>query len=88
MKKTILPLLTGAFLTAGLLCTSCKGQVTINGENGTDTIVFNTDSIREININVQTNGTTSSKGVSSDSSTNNNEKDTPDTLSSSAADQL
>lgn len=88
MKKMILSLLTGAFLTTGLLCTSCKGQVTINGENGTDTIVFNTDSIREININVQTNGTTSSNGVSSDSSTHNNEKNNPDTLSSSAADQL
>ncbi len=88
MKKTILTFLVGAFLTAGLLYTSCKGQVTINGENGTDTIVFNTDSIREININVQTNGTTSPNEVSSDSSNNNNEKDTPDTLSNSAADKL
>ena len=87
MKHSIFILLAGTFLIIGTFI-SCRGKVTISGDNGTDTIVFNTDSIREININVQTNGTTSSKGVSSDSSTNNNEKDTPDTLSSSAADQL
>jgi len=54
MKKTILILIAGVALTAGLF-TSCRGKVTINGANGSDTIEFNTDSIHEININVQTN---------------------------------
>ena len=54
MKKAILILIAGTALTAGIL-TSCRGKVTISSDKGTDTIVFNTDSIQQININVQTN---------------------------------
>jgi hypothetical protein len=63
MKLTILTLLAGALLTLGLLA-SCRGKVTISGDNGTDTLEFNTDSIREININVKTNDATSENSVS------------------------
>lgn len=63
MKPTILTLLAGALLTLGLLA-SCRGKVTISGDNGTDTIEFNTDSIREININVKTNDATSQNSIS------------------------
>lgn len=55
MRKTIFTLIAGTALTAGLLFASCHGKVTISGDNGTDTLEFNTDSIREININVKTN---------------------------------
>ena len=55
MRKTIFTLIAGTALTAGLLLASCHGKVTISGDNGTDTLEFNTDSIREININVKTN---------------------------------
>lgn len=55
MRKTIFVLTAGTLLTTGLLSTACKGTVTINGDKGSDTIEFNTDSIQEININVQTN---------------------------------
>lgn len=54
MKKTILILIAGTALTVGFL-TSCRGKVTISSDKGTDTIEFNTDSIQQININVQTN---------------------------------
>ena len=54
MKK-ILTLIAGTALTAGLLI-SCRGNMTGNGENGSDSIEFNTDSMQEMNINAQTNG--------------------------------
>lgn len=54
MKKAILILIAGTALTAGVL-TSCRGKVTISSDKGTDTIEFDTDSIHQININVQTN---------------------------------
>ena len=63
MKKPILSLLAGAILTLGLLA-SCRGKVTVSGDNGTDTLEFNTDSIREISINVKTNDATSESSVS------------------------
>lgn len=47
--------MAGAALTTMLLTASCQGKVTIHSDKGTDTIEFNTDSILEININVQTN---------------------------------
>lgn len=62
MKHSTLTLLTGAALTVVLLA-SCRGKVTISGNNGTDTLEFNTDSIREININVQTTNTTTGDTV-------------------------
>ena len=52
MKHSIFILLAGAFLIIGTFI-SCRGKVTISGDNGTDTIVFNTDSIKQTNINVQ-----------------------------------
>lgn len=55
MKKTIFALITGTLLTAGMLSTSCKGKMTINSDKGTDTIEFNTENIKEINIDVETN---------------------------------
>ena len=64
MKKAISILIAGAALTAGLLATSCRGKVTINSENGSDTIEFDTDSIRQININVQTTGGSSASNAS------------------------
>ncbi len=62
MKESILTLLAGAILTLGLLA-SCRGKVTISDDNGTDTLEFNTDSIRTININVQTNNATTGDTV-------------------------
>ena len=52
MKHSIFILLAGAFLIIGTFI-SYRGKVTISGDNGTDTIVFNTDSIKQMNINVQ-----------------------------------
>ena len=54
MKKDFFAFMLGAAILVGLL-TTCRGKVTINGADGSDTIEFNTDSIREININVQSN---------------------------------
>lgn len=56
MKRNIFTIMSGAVMMATLLTTtSCKGKVTISGADGSDTIEFNTDSIKEININLQTN---------------------------------
>lgn len=52
MKHSIFILLAGTFLIIGTFI-SCRGKVTISGDNGTDTIVFNTDSIKQMSINVQ-----------------------------------
>lgn len=65
MRKTTFILMAGTALTALLLTASCRGRVTINRANGTDTLEFNTDSIREININVQTNNITSASDTAS-----------------------
>lgn len=55
MRKTTFTLIAGAALMTMPLIISCRGKVTINGANGSDTIEFNTDSIREIEINLQSN---------------------------------
>lgn len=62
MKQTIFTLFAGAFLCVGLLA-SCRGKVTISGENGTDTLEFNTDSIKQVNINVQVGNKTADDAV-------------------------
>ncbi|MBO4673158.1 MAG: hypothetical protein J5616_02270 [Bacteroidaceae bacterium] len=54
MKKNFFTIMLGAAVLIGLL-TTCRGKVTISGTEGSDTIEFNTDSVREINIDVQTN---------------------------------
>lgn len=51
MRKTIFTLLAGVAMTACLL-SACRGQVTIKSDKGTDTIVFDTDSVQNININM------------------------------------
>lgn len=53
MKKTLLSLFAAAGLFV-LVLTACQGRVTVQGENGkTDTIEFNTDTIRQVNISIQ-----------------------------------
>lgn len=53
MNKTILSVIAVAgFCT--LMLSACQGRVTVQGENGqTDTIEFNTDTIRNVNISIQ-----------------------------------
>lgn len=52
MKKTIFTILAGIALTTCLL-SSCRGQVTIKTDKGTDTIMFDSDSVQNININME-----------------------------------
>jgi len=52
MKTTIFTILVGIVLTTCLL-SSCRGQVTIKTDKGMDTIVFDTDSVQNININME-----------------------------------
>ena len=52
MRKTIFTILAGIALTTCLL-SACRGQVTIKTDKGTDTIVFDSDSVQNININVE-----------------------------------
>lgn len=54
MRKTIFTLFAGVAMAICLLC-SCRGQVTIKSDKGTDTIVFDTDSMQSININMNAN---------------------------------
>ena len=52
MKKTFFTILAGFALVTCLL-SSCRGQVTIKTDKGTDTIMFDSDSIQNININME-----------------------------------
>ena len=52
MKTTIFTILVGIVLTTCLL-SSCRGQVTIKTDKGTDTIMFDSDSVQNININME-----------------------------------
>lgn len=53
MKKTLFSLMAMAALPV-LVLTACQGRVTVQGEDGkTDTIEFNTDTIRQVNISIQ-----------------------------------
>lgn len=54
MRKTIFTIFAGVAMAACLL-SSCRGQVTIKSDKGTDTIVFDTDSMQSININMNAN---------------------------------
>jgi cell shape-determining protein MreC len=51
MRKIIFMILAG-FALAACLFSSCRGQVTIKSDQGMDTIVFDTDSMQSININM------------------------------------
>lgn len=68
MRKIIFTLLAGVAMTACLL-SSCRGQVTIKSDKGTDTIVFDTDSVQNININMnaKVRVTTQSDSLTQDS---------------------
>lgn len=52
MKKTIFTIFAGIALMPCVL-SACRGQMTIKTDKGTDTIVFDTDSVQDININVE-----------------------------------
>ena len=54
MRKTIFTILAGVAMAVCLM-SSCRGQVTIKSDKGTDTIVFDTDSMQSININMNAN---------------------------------
>ncbi|MCR4614138.1 MAG: hypothetical protein K5778_09055 [Bacteroidaceae bacterium] len=65
MNKSNLFILAGIFLFS-TLC-SCQGRVTVQGENGTtDTIEFNTDTIRHLNISIQVGDAAQQDAASSD----------------------
>ena len=68
MRKTIFMILAGVALTTCLL-SSCRGQVTIKSDKGTDTIVFDTDSMQSIDISMKANVhvTTQSDSLAQDS---------------------
>ena len=56
MKK-VHSLLRASALLVLLMLTACQGHVTVTGENGkSDTIEFDTDTIRHLDISVQMNG--------------------------------
>ena len=63
MRKTFFAILAGVAMGACLL-NSCRGQVTIKSDKGTDTIVFDTDSMQSININMNANVRVTTKGDS------------------------
>lgn len=65
MKRTILILCAGAALCVGFL-TSCRGKMTISGDNGTDSIEFDTDSIRQVNLNMRMGDAESDEGGGAD----------------------
>lgn len=52
MKKTIFTILAGVALMPCVL-SACRGQMTIKTDKGTDTINFDTDSVQNINVNVE-----------------------------------
>jgi hypothetical protein len=63
MRKTFFTILAGVAIVTCLL-SSCRGQVTIKSDKGTDTIVFDTDSMQSININMNANVHVTTKGDS------------------------
>ena len=65
MNKTIISFFAGFFLLVVL--GSCQGRVTVQGENGTtDTIEFNTDTIRHLNISIQVGDAAQQEATPSD----------------------
>lgn len=68
MRKTFFVILTG-FVLVACLFSACRGQMTIKSDKGTDTIVFDTDSMQSININMNANVrvTTQSDSLAQDS---------------------